>query len=435
MSESIYKADWKPCDANSGVEQYSIKFRDSNKRLKKNSNWKLAGFDLDSTLIKTKSGRVFPINKDDWQWLNADCTTTSLSVPAKLKQLYDEGFSIIIITNQSKFSIETKIKIENIVKAITFEYELELTILISTSYNKFRKPMPGFSDYLRHKYGQYSTEDSFYVGDAMDSKLDHSNCDICFAVNSKVKFYYSYHYFSVNNATKYWLRTIPGPETYEIPKELQQSLWDPIWNPDEILNMITSSASSEVSDSNENKMVDIASEYDCVILVGPPASGKSTFAKQLHQKFGFSILNNDSMPSKSQYNKYLQSQISLGAKLVIDNTNPSSETRKEIIEQLLRANAMKGIKYSTAIIIDFIVSKELVRYLNYHRCYTTDKWIPDIAYNIYYKKYEKPMAEAPVPIAQQMRHLDGEMDEISIDTLEYAPQFKKLLAAKPYLVF
>ena len=39
---------------------------------------KVAGFDLDGTLIKTKSGRTYPKNENDWDWWNP-------SVPKKLK--------------------------------------------------------------------------------------------------------------------------------------------------------------------------------------------------------------------------------------------------------------------------------------------------------------------------------------------------------------
>ena len=29
----------------------------------------VGGFDMDNTLIHTKSGKIHPVNKDDWKWL------------------------------------------------------------------------------------------------------------------------------------------------------------------------------------------------------------------------------------------------------------------------------------------------------------------------------------------------------------------------------
>lgn len=53
---------------------------------------KIAGFDMDYTLIKTKSGKKFPVNKDDWVLENA-------KVSRKLSNLAQNGFKIIVFTN------------------------------------------------------------------------------------------------------------------------------------------------------------------------------------------------------------------------------------------------------------------------------------------------------------------------------------------------
>ena len=58
---------------------------------------KIAAFDLDYTLIKTKSKKLFPIDKNDWEFLYEN-------VPSKIKQLYDDNFTIVIITNQMGIS-------------------------------------------------------------------------------------------------------------------------------------------------------------------------------------------------------------------------------------------------------------------------------------------------------------------------------------------
>lgn len=52
---------------------------------------------MDYTIIKTKSGKKFPQNKDDWEFLLD-------STKAKLIQLSKEGFTIVIFTNQGGVS-------------------------------------------------------------------------------------------------------------------------------------------------------------------------------------------------------------------------------------------------------------------------------------------------------------------------------------------
>lgn len=66
---------------------------------------KIAGFDMvstrytcimttqDHTLIVPKSGAKFPNGRNDWEWWDD-------SVPEKLKSLHEDGFKIVIWTNQ-----------------------------------------------------------------------------------------------------------------------------------------------------------------------------------------------------------------------------------------------------------------------------------------------------------------------------------------------
>jgi bifunctional polynucleotide phosphatase/kinase len=54
---------------------------------------KVAAFDIDSTIIVTKSGKTFAQNNKDWKWFNK-------CVPDKLKELDKEGYRVTFITNQ-----------------------------------------------------------------------------------------------------------------------------------------------------------------------------------------------------------------------------------------------------------------------------------------------------------------------------------------------
>jgi bifunctional polynucleotide phosphatase/kinase len=55
---------------------------------------RIAGFDMDYTLIKTKSGALFPKNAADWQFLY------DTEIQSKLKSLHAEDVRVIIFTNQ-----------------------------------------------------------------------------------------------------------------------------------------------------------------------------------------------------------------------------------------------------------------------------------------------------------------------------------------------
>ncbi|XP_042223215.1 uncharacterized protein F21D5.5-like [Homarus americanus] len=55
---------------------------------------KIAGYDMDGTLIVTKSGNVFAKDYNDWKIIYSE-------VPGKLKKLHQDGYKIIIFTNQA----------------------------------------------------------------------------------------------------------------------------------------------------------------------------------------------------------------------------------------------------------------------------------------------------------------------------------------------
>ena len=58
----------------------------------------IACFDLDYTLIKPKSGKKFPIDKNDWEWMYPN-------VPKKLKDYYEKKYTIVIFSNQKNSKI------------------------------------------------------------------------------------------------------------------------------------------------------------------------------------------------------------------------------------------------------------------------------------------------------------------------------------------
>lgn len=159
---------------------------------------KLAMFDMDGTLIKTKSKKANPVNTDDWM-LWHDC------IPKKLQELKAQGFRIVIISNQKGVSLgyvtlnDMKAKLQNIVKKLG----VQLSVFLATSDDEYRKPLPGIWNYIRHKHNTAKIDKAtcFFVGDAagrpkvgLRSK-DHSDFDRLFAINCGLQFFTPDHFF------------------------------------------------------------------------------------------------------------------------------------------------------------------------------------------------------------------------------------------------
>ncbi|RHY73669.1 hypothetical protein DYB30_006058 [Aphanomyces astaci] len=98
----------------------------------------IAAFDMDSTLISTKSGKTFPTNANDWKFWN-EC------VPAKLRALVADGYHVVIFSNQSGLSkgrvgaTELKTKIQ----AIAAQLNLPLRVFLMSADDHMRKPRTG----------------------------------------------------------------------------------------------------------------------------------------------------------------------------------------------------------------------------------------------------------------------------------------------------
>lgn len=121
----------------------------------------------DSTLIKTKSGRVFSSGRHDWQWWDP-------SVPERLRQLHESGYDdddnyehhlasctprshwpccskkVVIFTNQQGVSKghvglkEIQGKLGDICKGLSFTP----SIFMATGADSYRKPSTGMWRYM-----------------------------------------------------------------------------------------------------------------------------------------------------------------------------------------------------------------------------------------------------------------------------------------------
>jgi len=134
----------------------------------------------------------------------------------------------------------------------------------------------------------------------------------------------------------------------------------------------------------------VVGHQELIVCVGFPASGKSTLSKRYLVPAGYAHVNRDTLKTQDKCVKAASDALSNGKSVVIDNTNPSKETRASYI--VLAKKAKVPVRCFL-----FDIKEELAHHLNYYRERLTngeEKHVPRIGYNIYKKKFEPPtMAE------------------------------------------
>lgn len=315
-------------------------------------NRKIASFDLDDTLIKTKSGNISSTDENDWVIYND-------TILKKLKELRDKQFELVIISNQlgiTKGKVDINVwkkKLENVMNYI----KLPFTIICALKDDMYRKPKTKLWD----EFVDGDKKNSLYIGDAgglckrkingVEFKKDFSDTDYKFALNLGIKFIHRDEFvFDVKNVKP----------VAEYPVDFKQ---------------IKSGEYTFTPNTPE-----------MIINVGFPASGKSYYTQQYILKNDYGYINQDTLRTKKkclmEAEKYLKKEISI----VIDNTNMSKAERKEYIELSKKYNIQCRC-------ILFTTPKEVCMHNSHFRNFTTNNAvnvIPQIVYNIMNKKYEKP---------------------------------------------
>ena len=152
---------------------------------------KVAAFDMDGTLIRTSSGRKFPVGRNDWAWLLP-------SIPAFLRNLHNTGWKVVIFTNQNGISTgnqpagDIKGKILDLIKDVG----VPMGAFVASADDLYRKPALQMWSYFQdHCNGGIAVDKavSVYVGDAggrpamwdgsASTKKDFSASDRKFAFN------------------------------------------------------------------------------------------------------------------------------------------------------------------------------------------------------------------------------------------------------------
>lgn len=267
---------------------------------------KIAAFDFDSTLISTASGNKFARDAKDWKWWHA-------KVPTRIRELNDEGYQVVVISNQKRISLQSELKggrseskslsnFKERATAVMRQLDVPMSIYAATQYDEYRKPRMGMwkemlDDYDLDVGEGVDLQGSFFVGDAAGRPGDHSCADRDFAANVGIAF---------KTPEEFFLDAPPEPVTRAFDPALYVS--------------DTPSAPPPVVFKKRNQL-------ELVIFCGSPGAGKSTFYWKHLQPLGYERVNQDILKSRQKCIKVAREHLTAGRSVAVDNTNPDPETR------------------------------------------------------------------------------------------------------------
>ena len=331
----------------------------------------LAGFDLDYTLIKTKSGNVFPKNKNDWELLNDQ-------IKPKLTELSKNNKIIIVIfSNQKGIGCEKNVSIEDFTDKIN---QIQKTLGINFIFmgalqdDIYRKPRVGMYKHLTNVLNiKINKTNSFYVGDMAGRPSDKFDTDIKFATNLGIKFFVPEQYFL--------------KETNTQPFKLSGYL----------LNNFSSNTKLNIKPESNHM----------VIISGYPGSGKSHLANKFTKPDPtgnfFELFSRDNLGPK--FHKKLEDALTNNKPVVIEGLYPSNASRQEL------KNLADKYNYTCTYIL-VKTTYELAYHLNlYRHLYNNNNRVPEIVYMKYRKNFEHPQESEWDTVLEYHPHISKKINK------------------------
>ena len=290
------------------------------------STGRLYLIDIDGTMITSKSGRRWAADAEDWTWIG--------DVPATLRHLADEGWTVALITNQSdwKVSPAPAAKIASILTALEAVNGWKPWTLVATATRKekdtvYRKPGRGLYDVLISALPDIKPTRVRMCGDAVGSAdpfppYRWSDSDAAFAAAIGAEFVRPCELFDSGKL----------PEAHPGGQEL-------------------------------------------VLLMGTPGSGKSTTGRRFAAA-GYIHIEQDVVGTKAAVKKAVLAALATGASVVVDATHGSAANR----EPYLTLASMHSIE---ARILWHIRDGRPFNALR-------PKPVPEVAYAVYSKHFAVP---------------------------------------------
>lgn len=275
---------------------------------------KVAAFDLDDTLITPKQGSRYARSGTSWKWWDA-------VVPGRLKQLYNEGYLVVVFSNQGsikttddkKTLAKDSLSLRNFkdqVGSILRQLDFPLSLYAASGPDRYRKPRTGMWEQLKRDYDLESpdaidTAGSFYVGDAAGREKtdkrtkDHATSDRDLAANIGIQFH--------------------TPEEFFLGHEIA-----PHHHPFEPRDFLKSAPSMTRVQSDRYKKQNV---QELVIFCGSPGAGKSSFYWKVLQPQGYERVNQDILKTREKCLKVARGHLENGQSVVVDNTNRDRQAR------------------------------------------------------------------------------------------------------------
>ena len=290
---------------------------------------------------------MFPKTIDDWKWKNE-------AVVPKLKAMYNDGYEIVIVSNQKKMSgadVKTKATL------IYDDLQLPFVFISGHSDLYYRKPQLGLWEVLL----EYILLDAKNVDYKQSVFLGDSVADLYFARNTGIPFIHTDMFFT----------GVPNKEFAKIEdKEHPLTNW----------------VSRDAKDIIEPLLSSKKSSKRFVIMVGSPASGKSYYSRKFEMEAGYIRINKDDMKTDAAMLKAFDAGLEKGQNIVIDGTNATKESRLKWISV-----ARKASYHITIMWMNFPMP--VVEFLDNYRISKNknqETHVPAVAMRVYYKKLEEP---------------------------------------------
>jgi len=323
-------------------------------------------------LIKTKSGKAFATDSDDWTWWDP-------CVPAKLRELVDTNVKLVVFTNQKGFGGKPTNDLTDRIDKLQKSVGVPLLVLAALGNDVFQKPcVDAWKHMVKESNGGLvpSLADCLFVGDAAGRpatkkppvKKDVSDTDLKFALNLGVRFQTPEEFFSGPAFAKATGR--PYSMTFD---------FDP-----RVLGL------GRANNSGDTMKIVPSGNPELILLVGPPGAGKSSLVSLNFPEYVRA--NQDTLKTRDKCVKTVTEALKSGKSAIVDNQNKDKATRKAYLDVAKAAGVA-----SRAVLLD--LPKELCFHLNRYRLLNArspehrDESVPALVIHSYFKSVQPPTKE------------------------------------------